>query len=115
MAMTQTSIMEQRWSQRKEVTLNVNINFRGSELTQGTSYNIGLGGIFIKTNTHCLQNNQIVDLFFTMDGDSTRHKLRAKVIRELKDGYGLMFKDFDTNAFRSLQVIMKHSNHLKRQ
>ena len=113
MAMTETNIMEQRWSQRKKVTLNVDVSYHGSDLTRGVSCDVGLGGVFLKTDSQCLQHNQVVDLFFTMDNETIKHKLKARVVRELNNGYGLMFKEFDTNAFRSLQVIMKHSSCAK--
>jgi hypothetical protein len=54
-----------------------------------------------------------VDLFFLSDdkaGSRARHKLSARVVRHTENGVGLMFRDFDTSAFRALQEIMKHAS-----
>ena len=56
----------------------------------------------------------MLDLLFVAEQTTTRpkHKLRARVVRHTADGVGLMFRDFDTSAFRALQEIMKHATQV---
>ena len=68
------------------------------------------GGIFLKAEKNCLAQDQDVELYFSLGDDgATKHKLKAKVVRVLNEGVGLMFKDFDTSSFRALQEIMRYS------
>jgi hypothetical protein len=104
------NIIEQRWSQRRAVSLGVEVFDHGSLLTTCNSRDVGLGGIFLETEQNRLAQNQDVDLYFSLGDDrSTKHKLKAKVVRVLSEGAGLMFKDFDTSSFRALQEIMRYS------
>jgi len=113
MGATTTSV-EQRWSQRRAVSVPVEVCDEGHVITQTTSRDIGLGGVFLSFESNSISNYQDVDLFFNLDSEEgvTRHKLKAKMVRNAEDGAGFMFKDFDTNAFRALQEIMRYSSNI---
>jgi len=107
----QTNMNEQRWSQRRTVSLDVDVFDHGSLVTACNSRDVGLGGIFLEAEKDCFVENQVVDLcFFLGENNSVKHTLKAKVVRTLVDGAGLKFKDFDTGSFRTLQEIMRHSS-----
>lgn len=110
MGATTTSV-EQRWSQRRPVSVPVEVCEDGQVLTQCVSHDIGLGGVFLSLDANSLSAYQDVDLYFNLGSEEniTRHKLKAKMVRTAENGAGFMFKDFDTNAFRALQEIMRYS------
>lgn len=107
----QTNMNEQRWSQRRTVSLDVDVFDHGSLITACNSRDVGLGGVFLETENECFVENQDVDLcFFLGENNSVKHTLKAKVVRVIDVGVGFKFKDFDTSSFRTLQEIMRHSS-----
>ena len=110
--MAAASSIEQRWSQRRAVSLAVDIVEHGELLTSCKSKDVGLGGVFLQTQTDMLDRDKDVELLFSL-GDAevpVQHKLKAKVVRLSSDGAGFMFKDFDTSSFRALQEIIRYSS-----
>lgn len=111
MEMSAVSAVEQRWSQRRDVSLSVDVLLNGEVVTSCQSRDVGLGGVFIETDSHRLMSDYDYELCFSLgQKNMAKQKLKAKVVRNAEDGYGLMFKDFDTNSFRALQEIMRHSS-----
>ena len=107
----QISMNEQRWSQRRSVSLSVDVLDHGSLITTCHSRDVGLGGVFLEADKDCFMKNQLVDLcFFLGEDNSVKHILKAKVVRVLNGGAGFKFKDFDTSSFRTLQEIMRQSS-----
>jgi hypothetical protein len=104
--------IENRWSQRRSLDMDVEILLNGSVLGLTRTRDVGLGGVFLLLDDgQPLTSDEDVDLLF-MSGEQegrSRHKLRARVVRHTADGVGLMFRDFDTSAFRALQEIMRHA------
>jgi len=111
MEMNAASVVEQRWSQRRDVLLGVDVLENGELIASCQSRDVGLGGVFIETASGKLQDHCDYELCFSLgQKDMAKQKLKAKIVRVADDGYGLMFKDFDTNSFRALQEIMRHSS-----
>jgi hypothetical protein len=107
--------MEKRWSERKALRVGVDVYQQDELLCSCVSHDIGLGGTFLAmnfaTNDACdMQRDADVQLVFllTAEGQSTRHKIKARVARVADVGVGLKFCDFDTGVFRSLQEIMSY-------
>ncbi|MFQ5470433.1 MAG: PilZ domain-containing protein [Gammaproteobacteria bacterium] len=115
--------MEQRWSPRTNVNIDVDLHVNGEEITGCKTRDIGMGGVFVETH-NCLPNDEKeVELIFNLIADSNVsgdmpsyssdknaiHALKATVVRITDDGLGLMFRDFDANAFRSLQMILHYA------
>ncbi len=108
--------MEKRWSERKELSVGVDIYQQGELLASCLSKDIGLGGAFLGTD--CLlgvSEESDVELIFSLASteDSTRHKIHARVTRVSDTGVGFKFCDFDTGVFRSLQEIMSYKEGSK--
>ncbi len=105
--------IESRWSQRRKVSLAVDIIEADTRLEHCRTRDVGLGGVFVETSTgHHPAKDAEVELLFKLVGNDQRlilHRLRAKVVRVTEDGVGLMFQGFDTNSFRSLQEIMRQA------
>ena len=103
--------MEKRWSERKELDVDVDVYQHGTLLGSCHSFDIGLGGTFLSTKEPLtVQKDENVDLVFRLlsQNQGTRHNVHAKVTRVTADGAGFKFCDFDTCMFRSLQEIMLH-------
>jgi len=104
------SAIEQRWSQRRSASLDVDIVKDSSLLASCIARDVSLGGVFLEVNENSIGKCQDVELVFTLaKSEAAQHKLKARIVRVAGDGIGLMFKDFDTNSFRALQEIMRHS------
>jgi len=105
------SVVEHRWSQRRDVLLGVDVLENGEIVASCQSRDVGLGGVFVKTDNRKLFSDCDYELCFSLgQKDMAKQKLKAKIVRTADDGYGFMFKDFDTNSFRALQEIMRHSS-----
>ena len=108
--------MEKRWSERKELSVGVDIYQQGELLGSCLSKDIGLGGAFLGTDSSLsVSEESDVELVFSLASpeSSTRHKIHARVTRVSNQGVGFKFCDFDTGVFRSLQEIMSYSKGSK--
>lgn len=110
------SAVEQRWSQRRRVKLDVDVVKDNHLLASCKTRDVSLGGVFLELDSQPLDKHQDVELVFTLEkAEVTRHKLKARIVRIATGGVGFMFKDFDTNSFRALQEIMRNSSLAPRQ
>ena len=103
--------MENRWSDRRDLSLGVDIIHQGEKLTTCRSRDVGLGGAYLDVDSDVqkqLGKDSDVELIFhLMDGEQeTKHVLHARIVRQDNEGIGFKFHEFDTGVFRSLQVIM---------
>ena len=103
--------MENRWSDRRELQLDVDVFRDGAKVCTCQSRDVGLGGAFLDLkSSHSLDEDQNIELVFHLiSGQSPiKHNLHARVVRITSEGVGLKFHDFDTGVFRSLQEIMSY-------
>ena len=103
--------MEKRWSERKELSVGVDVYQQGELLVSCFSKDIGLGGAFLGADSSCGVDEEsdveLISRLATSDR-GTKHKIHAKVTRVSDQGVGFKFCDFDTGVFRSLQEIMSY-------
>jgi len=105
--------MEKRWSERKELSVGVDIYQQGQLLDSCFSRDIGLGGAFLGTESALpMYEDSDVELVFHLEseGQNSQHKINARVTRISENGVGFKFRDFDTGVFRSLQEIMSYNS-----
>ncbi|KPJ91047.1 MAG: hypothetical protein AMJ53_12440 [Gammaproteobacteria bacterium SG8_11] len=104
--------MDNRWSNRKDLDISVDIYQHGDKLATGRSRDVGLGGAYldsVQVNHNLSIDNQVELVFHLVEGSSeVKYSLHARVVRVDNDGIGLKFHDFDTGVFRSLQQIMAY-------
>ncbi len=111
--------MERRWTTRTELDLDVEVAVEDGEVFQARTRDIGLGGVFVHTAEGAdLEHGDDVELVFRLPQESGnslfsesgegQYRIRARVVRLTSAGAGLMFRDFDATAFRSLQKVMKY-------
>lgn len=106
--------MERRWTIRTKLSVDVDIFYAG-KVTSWKTRDIGLGGVFVETDSAYVEQDENIDLVFNLQTpeDQEQSTIRAKVVRLEERGAGLMFKDFDAAAFRALQKVMRYKDNLK--
>ena len=107
--------MENRWSDRRDLKLEVDMFLDDEHMLSCQSRNVGLGGAYLNmTSTDDVVKDSNVRLVFHLsDGiEETKHALSARVVRIVDGGVGLKFNEFDTGVFRTLHQLMtyKESN-----
>lgn len=100
--------MERRWGMRKAIEVDVVIDNQPACLLRGRIGNISVGGLYVRTEPGSLSKNSQVELVLMLQQDNgTRvYRLHAMVARLAPDGAGLMFDQYDVNAFRALVVLL---------
>jgi len=107
-------LMENRWSDRRDLRLDVDVFRNGEKICTCQSKDVCLGGAFLKLQPeHPIGLDDNVDLVFHLISEQTpiKHSLHARVVRVTNEGVGLKFHEFDTGVFRSLQQIMSYKIH----
>jgi len=106
--------MENRWSDRRQLRLLVDVLRSGDNLFSCSSENIGLGGTCLQfpplESANLLQKDQEVELIFHVpQGDrETKYSLVSKVVWQQQGNIGLKFQDYNTSVFRSLQELINY-------
>lgn len=102
---------DRRWSQRRQVGLEVDVFMDGAKFGTCQTLDVGLGGVFLQmADTRPARDVDVDLMFYVGKGvQGTKHRLRARAVRETGSGVGFMFKDFDTISFRALQEIMRQA------
>lgn len=103
--------MENRWSDRRDLALGVDVVQHGEKLLTCHSRDVGLGGTCLdvseEARTRLKKDTDVELVFHLQEGQQeTKHTLHARVVRIDSHGIGLKFNEFDTGVFRSLQEIM---------
>jgi len=101
--------MERRWTTRTKLNIDVDALLNDEAPIQCKTGDIGLGGVYLNflADSHLAMGDTVELTFKLHTPQSGACKLKAKVVRLTEQGAGLMFKDFDAIAFRSLQQVMK--------
>jgi hypothetical protein len=100
--------LEHRWSTRKPVCLEGIIFHRPLGLLPVRILDIGLEGAFITADRLSLPVPGGVELTFAIDvdGKKTLYHMNAVVVHNSRDGYGVMFREFRLEAFRTLMDVL---------
>jgi hypothetical protein len=110
--------MEQRWSLRKPVTLEVQVSHKCYPVIRGRSRNISLEGLFIETGIVILPVGSSIDVEFAlMTGEAWEQiRMPAVVVHRTAQGSGIVFYTFNTKVFRSIErILYTHNNRFAGQ
>ena len=101
--------MERRWTTRAPAKFDVDMYCEGYEMTSCHTNDISFGGVFLEFENKAPPIESTIDLVFHCQSTERceRYKLPAKVVRVTERGVGVMFRDFDATAFRSLREIFR--------
>ena len=103
--------MERRWTERTPIDVPVDLNFSGIQSGEYRTRDIGLGGVYVVLPSEVnIGAETPVELTFKLGSGAqlTKHRINARVVRVGQDGVGMMFRDFDAGAFRSLQEVLRY-------
>lgn len=100
-------MIEKRWSSRQPLRLEVDVELSGSNF-MGLTIDVGLGGAFVETESYHFEQDNDVTLRFQSNEDAgiESSDLNARIVRVSDEGIGLMFQNFDADAYRSLKTVM---------
>ena len=100
--------MERRWGLRKPIQVDVVIDNQPTCLVRGQIGDVSIGGLFVRTEPDRLRMNSQVELVLMLQqGEGTQvYRMPAMVVRLTSNGAGLMFDQYDVNAFRTLVVLL---------
>lgn len=104
--------MEQRGSQRCQVSLDVMLNYGSLGLVHGRVVNIGMGGMFVETGRIQLPVFASVEASLALDPDHplASVQLDTVVVRSADRGVGLKFNELATSSRNSLQLLINQAN-----
>jgi hypothetical protein len=104
--------MEQRWSPRQAIRLNLVLYHTEMGLLRCQTRDLSSEGLFVETNGVHLPIEAPVDLDFVLpdNGASHLHRIRAKVVRNNGEGCGLIFREF-TPAVSNFLAAAHYQNH----
>lgn len=98
---------ERRWGARKPLNLEVVIDNQPLCLLRGQIGNISIGGLYVKTSGELPANSRVELVLLLQEQGGTRvYRMPAMVVRAAGDGAGLMFDQYDVNAFRTLVALL---------
>jgi PilZ domain len=106
--------MERRWTERTSINVPVDLSYAGVQTEECRTRDIGLGGVFVELPKEVnLAAETSVELTFKLGAapQLTKHRINARVVRVTEDGVGMMFRDFDAIAFRSLQEVLLYNQN----
>ena len=106
--------MERRWTERTSINVPVDLSYAGERTEECRTRDIGLGGVFVELPKEVnLDEETPVELTFKLGTSPhlTKHRINARVVRVSGDGVGMMFRDFDAIAFRSLQEVLLYNQN----
>ena len=76
--------------------------------TQATCRDIGIGGMFVETNTNVLEPDATLQVSFKLGQGAaqTHHRLPARVVHLAEHGAGLIFSEFPLDTLRALSELL---------
>lgn len=100
--------MEHRWSGRRFLGGEVNMNHPRYGVIRAMLRDISLGGMFVEVGRMELPVNTPVVVSFVLrnGGYSSHHRLHAMVVRTAKDGAALMYLDSSADTIRPLRQML---------
>ncbi|MEE9422788.1 MAG: PilZ domain-containing protein [Gammaproteobacteria bacterium] len=100
--------VEHRWSNRKDLTLDVDLYYPPLGTLNGKTRNISLEGMYIELEGVHIPAQSRLEIAFTSKarGTTTEHRLPAYVVHEDKDGIGLMLQHVGYREFDALRFML---------
>lgn len=104
--------MDQRWSERIPVNLEVLLDYPSLGLIRAKARDINLNGMFIDTGQIALAADEALAVTFVIDGgiDKKPYNLKAKVIHTANRGVGVRFWNLDAETAQSIKKFVYLQN-----
>ncbi len=100
--------VEHRWSQRKDISIDVSLYYPPVGVVNGTTRNISLEGMYIDTRGVTIPPQARLEVsFFTEScGRQIEHRMPAYVIHCRDGGVGLMLQHVGHGEFDALRYML---------
>ncbi|HFD80831.1 MAG TPA: PilZ domain-containing protein [Gammaproteobacteria bacterium] len=100
---------EQRWSARKEISIDVGLHYPPIGLIRGVTRNISLEGMFVELRGARIPEQTRLEISFTSPGHGkgVEHRLPAYVVHSSERGVGLMLQHTGYQEFDALRHMLK--------
>lgn len=100
--------VENRWSTRKEIGLDINLYYPPLGMINGKTHNISLEGMFVDLQGVRIPAHSRVEVSFTTEplGRSVEHRMPAYVVYERNGGIGLMLQHVGYREFDALRYML---------
>lgn len=100
--------IEQRWSERKPIEMDVALYYPPVGTIMGRTRDISLEGMFVRTHGAELPVETELQVSFVTEGQarSHEHRMPAYVVHGNDDGVGLMLRHVDYNDFYALRYMI---------
>jgi hypothetical protein len=100
--------VEHRWSNRKEVTLDIHLYYPPVGMVIGKTRNISLEGMFVELKGITIPPLVRLEVSFSTaaNGRQIEHRLPAQVIHSSEGGVGLMLQHAGHGAFGALRYML---------
>lgn len=100
--------VEHRWSNRKNLTMDVNLYYPPLGVLNGKTRNISLEGMFVELEGVHIPSQSRLEISFTSEsrGTKTEHRLPAYVVHEDDRGIGVMLQHVGYREFDALRYML---------
>lgn len=101
--------MEHRWSERKNIAMDVTLHYEPIGRIDGKTRDISLEGMFIETDGVVLPPRAEVTVSFltSEQGTEKTHNVPAYVVHNRDAGMGLMLRHSDYRDFYALRHMLR--------
>lgn len=98
--------MENRYTARKPVALDVELHHGRASFGTFKARNISLEGMFVETGPVNLYPSDLIDATLVIGPDpAATHEVRAVVVHHTDEGIGLMFRDYEPALLGFLRFL----------
>lgn len=100
--------MEQRWTERIPVAVEVLVNYPSLGLVRGRSKDISLEGMFVETGPIALaaESSLLISLMLPEGQNNQQCDIPAQVVYSTQGGAGLVFCSLDVPAIGHLRRLL---------
>ncbi len=100
--------MEHRYTERKQMAINVVVSCARFGLVRGRTVDIGCGGMFVETDCIVMPLNAPVTVSFDPSGAGGLAcvQVKAMVVHQRAGGFGLMFDDLEPACRELLRGLL---------
>ena len=97
--------MENRWSQRKAIKINVMLHHNGIPVAHCRCRDLGIEGVFVESGPLTYPKNTLLDLAFLSDANEITTRVKVMVIHSSGSGLGLRFTNFGMDGLRAVKKV----------
>lgn len=99
--------MENRWSFRKPVEMDVDVYFGSQPPATGRTRDVGYGGMFIEAPDVSIPLRRRVEVVVKLPFEGKpEYRFHASVVHSTGKGLGVSFRQFDLSDVRVLQRML---------